>query len=420
MISLTVVGMNTDLMINLIIEKFFNIEKIYFFNYDDIYKIDIWYIIRLVATCALIYILALFAIKRRKNEKTGEFIVHSGYKYFMAIFASLIAPMLVTMIGFSTNMTSMIITLVVLSILSYYILISIFNKSFKLSINSIKIYVPFMIIFLIIIYLFTYIVNDKLSYIPQVDEIEGVYVGSSSYCNVDYKPLEDTPYHADNLSNLKFDSVKDNKSLVILKEKENIENVIELQKKLIDSKLKNGYNLYIIYYLKNGKTISRVYNIPNDYIIDKKIDEKENQIYDCILNLISADEFISKKFVSLCDEEYLNNVNINYVDLYNNENSIQLYNFDYSKFANCYINDYKNLLNDDNYKYYISENIFYNNYDFIIDKSYDDEIEYNNDEEVTYTIYINFHESDECLISYTRYNKDYVNVYNYINSLISD
>ena len=77
---------------------------------------------------------------RRKNEKTGDFVVFEGYKHFVSIIAASIVPsMFYVIINESTYMHK-VVSFIILTALAYYVLNVILEKSFVMKNNAVVVY----------------------------------------------------------------------------------------------------------------------------------------------------------------------------------------------------------------------------------------------------------------------------------------
>lgn len=353
----TVVGINTEIMVNSFLERYLPLNKLYFFDYAY-ENLDLFFFIRLLVYCCVAYIFTILAVKTRKNERTGDSIVHSGFKYFMALFASLIAPMFVTSGMRNNDLFSLVSVLVLLSALAYYIMISALNRSFKISKQALKIYVPFILILLISIIIGFNVLNLRASVVPDISDVKAVYIGNSSSYLKDAKLLKPTQYKWESLSRASYEEIKDNDSLILLSEKENVKKVMNLQKFLIKEKHKDyGFQLTIMYYLNNGKKIVRTYDVPYSYSEDYDNSEKINSYFSHIMELARSEEFIQQKFKVFSDENYINNVKFNEIYGYDSNGYINFPDFNFSEFAKIFMEDYRNFISDEDNAMKIHTNI---------------------------------------------------------------
>ncbi len=356
----TIIGMSTEAMIQSFVDKFLPIDKIYFFDYASRKAIDIFYFLRLIAYFVVTYILTIFAVKTRRNERTGDFVIHNGFKYFMSIFASLLLPMFVTSNMRNYDIITIVTVLVLLSALSYYILISAFNRSFKISKQALQIYIPFIVIFAASIFISSAVLKVRATFIPDASDVKAVYVGSNTSYLKNAKYLQATDDKWDSLIKAKYDEIKDNDSLIILEEKDSIKKVSKLQQALIDKKEERYYRDFkIIYFLNNGKKVVRTYAMPYDY--------EEDYVKNEIIDIVRTEEFIQKKFKVFCDENYINNVKFKNVFVFRNDTQHELVDFNYKEFAKLYMEDYREFINNDENINEINTNIISEQNSFIYD-----------------------------------------------------
>jgi len=340
----------------------------------------------------------------------------------MSLFASLIAPMLITMVMMGSNLFTLVVVLVILSMLSYYILISAFNKTFKISIQALKIYIPFIIIIITAIFTTSFILNEKSAYVPDDSDVKAVYIGDSLSYLKGAKMLKETSYNWRSLLEAKYEEVKGNDSLVILHEKESIKKVIELQQMLMSEEPTHTYReVNIIYYLNNGKKVVRTYKLPDNY--KEEFNEYDTSIYTKIMEIARMDEFIKARYKIFCDENYINNVKFKNVFIYSSDGTKTLVNFDYKTFAKYYLEDYTQFINNDKNVKKISLNILSHarTYDFI-EQTYakTEEVDIESEKHGINNIYeINIERSidDGISLDYLSLNKELVKTRQYIESL---
>lgn len=416
-----ITGISTDIMSQIFLENILPLEKIYFIDYGANGNIDIFFFIRLIAFCAVIYIATIFFAKKRKNENTGDFIVHSSFKYFMSLFASLIAPMFITMVMVGSNLITLVIVLVILSMLSYYILISAFNKSFRISVHALKIYIPFIIVIIMSIFTSSFIINKKSEYVPAESDVKAVYIGDGMSYLEDAKLLKKSSYRWNSLFKSGYEDVKNNDSLVILHEKESIKKVIELQQTLMNDELTQSYReFHIIYYLNSGKKVVRTYRLPDNY--KEEFDEYDILVYKKLMELARMEEFIRDRYKVFLDENYINNVRFNNVYIYSNEGTKTLLNFDYKTFAKYYMEDYIDFTNNENNFDKLSFSILSQgrNYDFAEQRYTKETADIESEKNERNKIYeVNFERTidDGITLEYLQLNNELVKTRQYVDSL---
>ena len=228
--------------------------------------------------------------------------------------------------------------------------------------------------------------------------------------------MKKTEHKWESLIKASYDKVKDNDSIIILKEKDSIEKVIKLQKSMMQNKEENfNYrNVHIIYYLNNGNKIIRSYNIPYN--------NEENDLSIELSDLIRTEEFIQKRFKVFCDENYIDNVKFSEIYVYSKNEQNNVENFNYKSFTLAYMEDFRSFIkSDDNIKL-IQANILFdlNSFDFI-NRIYDDK-EYI-DKKMNYEdTTINFVPAieDGISVQYVVIPKEFTNTSTYIESLKQD
>ncbi len=410
----TIIGMSTDAMIQAVIDKFLPIEKIYYFDYIN-KAIDIIYFLRLLLYFAISYILTIFAVKTRKNERTGDFIVHNGYKYFISIFASLLLPMFVTSNMGRYSLFTVVAVLVLLSALSYYILISILDRSFRMSRQSLLIYIPFIIIFVASIFISSAALSSRASFIPVTSDVKAVYIGSgTNYLkNTEYQEIYYNQWES--IIKASYDDVKDNENIILLEEKDNVEKVKNLHQTLMDNKQVDNYGyreLTIVYFLNNGKKIVRSYKIPYDYADMDNIDE--------VVDIARAEEFIQDRFRLFIDENFVDNVKFSNIYSYSDGLQHDFNDLDFKRFTQLYMEDYRSFINNDKNKELLHINIIVdiNNFDYVKNSLDEDFIEKGPKNEEIYTLFFEpLMELTMKNLSYVPIPKQFVKTIEYLDSL---
>lgn len=329
------VGIDSYIMNEMLQRYIYPIDKIYFLDYYN--KLDFRYIIQIIAICALIYLLILFAIRKRKNENTGYYIVHAGYKYFISLFLSLVLPIIMTLFsGFRYE--QMIKVLILLSALSYYVIISIFNRSFRVTKSAIKIYIPFIVIISLIITATSLVVKYRGEYIPDAEDIKIALITSNRRIYDKESDQYVNIYSAD------LDKLENTSNVAAFKDKENISDVILLHKELLENKNTGYYNsIHIIYVLNNDLRIVRRFNLQED-----SSNNLNNNILDIVKKLVNTDEFNKSKYYQIYNDEFVNNFNYDSVRIYNTNSGeeTESINFDYSKFTEEIKEDLENAKTD--------------------------------------------------------------------------
>ena len=333
----TVIGFSADVLNDYFIDNVYRLDYLYFTRYVDNESIDLTYLLLLPIILIFISLLINKFIKRRKNENTG-FIVFSGFKYFVAVLACLIIPAAFSIsLSRYTSIASRLIISALLAVLSYYIIIAFIEKSFRISKSSIKVFLVSMVLFTAVTGSTVAIANQYKDLVPNPQDVRMAYVG-----NQRWTVNEVDRYLKYNYENMGFSEWKRNRGMIIYEEIDNIENITELHKEILEDQTfyhqSNYYgmnNFVIAYWMKDGSTIIRDYKLSP---VDKFTKEQEvkNEISNKLLN---SSDFKWQKFYYLYDEEYYSGRN-----LYANLKKVNDYNTIYE---NVKISDLRNVLTKD-------------------------------------------------------------------------
>ena len=333
----TVIGFSADVLNDYFIDNVYRLDYLYFTRYVDNESIDLTYLLLLPIILIFISLLINKFIKRRKNENTG-FIVFSGFKYFVAVLACLIIPAAFSIsLSRYTSIASRLIISALLAVLSYYIIIAFIEKSFRISKSSIKVFLVSMVLFTAVTGSTVAIANQYKDLVPNPQDVRMAYVG-----NQRWTVNEVDRYLKYNYENMGFSEWKRNRGMIIYEEIDNIENITELHKEILEDQTfyhqSNYYgmnNFVIAYWMKDGSTIIRDYKLSP---VDKFTKEQEvkNEISNKLLN---SSDFKWQKFYYLYDEEYYSGRN-----LYANLKKVNDYNTIYE---NVKLSDLRNVLRQD-------------------------------------------------------------------------
>ena len=332
-----VIGFSADVLNDYFIDNVYRLDYLYFTRYVDNESIDLIYLLLLPIILIFISLLINKFIKRRKNENTG-FIVFSGFKYFVAVLACLIIPAAFSIsLSRYTSIASRLIISALLAVLSYYIIIAFIEKSFRISKSSIKVFLVSMVLFTAVTGSTVAIANQYKDLVPNPQDVRMAYVG-----NQRWTVNEVDRYLKYNYENMGFSEWKRNRGMIIYEEIDNIENITELHKEILEDQTfyhqSNYYgmnNFVIAYWMKDGSTIIRDYKLSP---VDKFTKEQEvkNEISNKLLN---SSDFKWQKFYYLYDEEYYSGRN-----LYANLKKVNDYNTIYE---NVKLSDLRNVLTKD-------------------------------------------------------------------------
>lgn len=306
-----VVGFSANVLMDYFVNTVYKLEYIYFIEYSE-KSIDFIYILLLGIILIGITLLIYNCLKKRKNENTGNFIVFDGYKYFVSVLASLIIPAAFSVMSYDNTIGSKITVSVLMALLSYYIIIAIMEKSFRISKLSIKVFVASMAVFVAATGGTVAFASRYESSVPNVEDVRMAYVGNDRLIFDYIKELSEDELNSPN----DFLKWQKNRNVTVFTEKENIVNITELQKELISNQ-----NYSLEYYYMNNLVISYLMNDGSVMIRDYKLkgiegDESFNKNKDSIAyKIINSDEMKKRKYYYLYDEE---NYNSNYLYCYVN------------------------------------------------------------------------------------------------------
>lgn len=272
-------------------------------------------IIIYITSIIVMLVLGYFIYKKRKLEITKEFIAFKGIRSFVKYAATFLVNLLSYMYFYDvigkhnirTLLASFIITLI-----AYLIIEMILKKTYKVF----KSIIGFIVYAVIITITFVILSTGAFGYETRIPKAENVE-------EVSFKVRNET---------------------INLKEKQNIENIINFQQKLVDEK-KKGYTEYTIEYkLKDGRKITRKYDI-------------NNSLYKEELNkILTSNEYYEEKIKQIEDVQKIKriNVNISYKQQYSTK-TIRIKESDMSDFIENLIKDIKNRKATINDNEYVSE-----------------------------------------------------------------
>ena len=272
-------------------------------------------IIIYITSIIVMLVLGYFIYKKRKLEITKEFIAFKGIRSFVKYAATFLVNLLSYMYFYNiigehnirTLFASFIITLI-----AYLIIEMILKKTYKVF----KSIIGFIVYAVIITITFVILNTGVFGYETRIPKAENVE-------EVSFKVRNET---------------------INFKEKQNIENIIDFQQKLVDEK-KKGYTEYTLEYkLKDGRKITRKYDI-------------NNSLYKEELNkILTSNEYYEEKIKQIEDVQKIKriNVNISYKQQYSTK-TIRIKESDMSDFIENLIKDIKNRKANINNNEYVSE-----------------------------------------------------------------
>ena len=272
-------------------------------------------IIIYIASIIVMLVLGYFIYKKRKLEITKEFIAFKGLRSFVKYVATFLVNLLSYMYFCDVFEENKIVTLLasfIITLIAYLIIEMILKKTYKVF----KSIIGFIVYAVTVTIGFVILNTGAFGYETRIPKAEDVQ-------EVDFSLNSDT---------------------INFREKQNIENVIDFQQKLINEK-KKGYTEYTLEYkLKNGRKITRKYNI-------------NNSLYKEELNkILTSDEYYDGKIRQIQDAKKIKRItiNINYKEQYSTK-AITVKDEDKEEFLENIIEDIKNRKATINDNEYVSE-----------------------------------------------------------------
>lgn len=362
-------GFSSTVLMDMFIEKFYKLDYIYFVIYSE-KSVDVIYYLLLGIILTSITLLTFKMLKRRKNENTGNFIAFDGFKYFVSVLASLIVPALFSVVSYSGNLTNEITVSLLMAALTYYIIIAVMEKSFRISKLSVKVFAVSMTIFIAATGATVFFANQYKDVVPDAEDVKMAYVGNNRWFYKEIADYIENEDGTDEVSGMNLNEFTKNHSVVLFSDKENIETIRQLHKEIIKNQKYNvgGDNFYmsnivIVYYMNDGSYLVRDYKIDRETSVDA-----DNVIKDKLAsNLFNSQEFKENRFYYLYDEKYYssNNYDID-IHLRNDINGKDLTNsIDFNELRLYLIKDIDEEFSQSKYAFQRMSNYNYEmNYDY--------------------------------------------------------
>lgn len=298
-----VAGFSASVLMDYFVSSFYKLEYIYFVVYSD-QPVDYIYFLLLGIILVGITLLIFKMLKRRKNENTGNFIAFDGFKYFVSVLACLIVPAFFSITSIGRDIASEIIVSLLMAALTYYIIIAVMEKSFRISRLSIKVFVSSMAVFIALTGGTIVFANQYKNTVPSADEVKIAYIGNNSWIYNEIDDYIETETGTYELNEENILEIKEKFDVVLFTEGKNIEKITRLHKEILTEPNYNYGDYYaneimIVYYMKDGSRIIRDYNINND-------NATSNNTKDVIASeLLNSQEFKINKYYYLFNEELL-------------------------------------------------------------------------------------------------------------------
>lgn len=202
-----------------------------------------------IVLSVLLLVGGLIAFKLRRPETAGDIITFNPIRpvfiYGVTVCATLVGG--AYFLGISRDSVSFaIFGYFLCALIGYVVVQMITNKTFKV-LNTYKGYLGYALILVIMLLGVKFDIFGYVNKVPAADEVANVYMGY----NLHWWENKDSENY--------IGPSHDNTTLY--KETENIKNITELHKMILENRSKEGFSTYIAYTLKNGKKIVRYYTL---------------------------------------------------------------------------------------------------------------------------------------------------------------
>ncbi len=291
-------GFNPMILFNTFIDNIYRIDILYFIKYINDFSLD--YFLVLALWLILVYALTIYNVKKRKNERTGEFIVSDGYKNMISILLASLVPIGFSEVFYNTSIAGRITSFILLSGLTYYLINAILEKSFKIKRSAIKVFVSFIIFFGFFVFGTNIAANKFETKVPLPEEISSVYFESDSSVLINMGEYQ----RYQQIYNVDEKDIAESSYAILYTDKENIENIINFHKEVIENQdYYHGSSFNIVYFYNNGERIYRYYNLKGNETYDKGKDHFLKEI-------VKSKEFKEKKLPFVYDDDFFKNMKI--------------------------------------------------------------------------------------------------------------
>jgi hypothetical protein len=349
-----VIGFNANILMDTLTNTFYRLDYLYFYEFIN-KPIDLIYIFELIIILVVISLIIKICLKRRKNENTGDFIVFDGFKYFVSVIAGIIIPATFSMILYNVGVTSKIIVSLLLAMLTYYIIIAILEKSFKISLYSIKLFAGCMAVFMVLTGGTVLFAQQFKNTVPNPKDVKMAYIGNNSWVFSRYLYDNDN-YRSEDYEN-PLDFARKN-GITIFTDERSIELVTELHHEMLsDQTYFNGdyytSNIVISYLMNDGNTIIRDYKLEYNFSPSEgEGTKRKNNIANKIINL---DEVKERQYYYLYDESFYKGKDIYYIVKNIRDNNIKTKSSNIDEIRQYLIKDIDNMLliKEDAFEYLI-------------------------------------------------------------------
>ncbi|SHI42418.1 hypothetical protein SAMN02745751_00318 [Dethiosulfatibacter aminovorans DSM 17477] len=300
-------GFNSSILFSKFIEEVYRIDILYFVKYIDD-SFDFTYFLVLAAVLVLLYALIVTMSKRRKHERAGDLVVVDGYKSLISVLVASLAPAVFAQVISYADFTGKIVSFILLSALSFYLINAIMEKSFRIRQHAVKLFIGFVVVFLLFVVGSDMMTEKFESYVPSPVDVSSVYIGQNTWVYSAEKEEGREIYSAS-------EAFVEGADMVLFKTASEIQDITNLHREVIKNQDYYYYsNFVIVYYMKDGEKVYRYYKLDDSE--DYK-GEKDR----FITAVVNGDEFKKRKLNFIYDDVYYDGLDIQSIDVsYQDEN----------------------------------------------------------------------------------------------------
>lgn len=294
-------GFNSSILFNKFLEEVYRIDILYFVKYMDD-GFDFTYFLVLAAVLVFLYSLIVKMSKRRKHERAGDLVVMDGYKSLISVLVASLAPAVFSQVLSYADFTGKIVSFIVLSALAFYLINAIMEKSFRIRQHAVKLFIGFMVVFLLFVVVSDITTEKFESYVPSPVDVSSVYMGQNTWV---YSNTEEEGREIYSAS----EEFVEGADQVLFRSTSEIQDITNLHREVIKNQdYYYSSSFVIVYYMKDGERVYRYYRLDDSE--DYK-GEKDR----FITAVVNGDELKRKKLGFIYDEMYYRGLEIQSIDV---------------------------------------------------------------------------------------------------------
>jgi hypothetical protein len=295
------VGFNSNILFNNFLENIYRIDILYFVKYID-EDFDFTYLLVLAGVLIFLYGLILTMSKRRKHERAGDLVVVDGYKSVISILVAALAPAVFSVLFYNTDFTGRMISFVLLSALAFYLINAILEKSFRINQFAVKLFIGFIVFFLLFIVVSDVTTEKFEKKVPLVVDVSSIYISQNTWIYSAEEGEGMEVYSAD-------EEFIEKSEGILFRNPGSIQSIINMHKEITKNQdYFYDLNFVIVYFMKDGSTLYRYYDL--DYDEEYK-GEKDRFVTD----FVNSREYKEKRLRFVYDDEYFNALDISDIEV---------------------------------------------------------------------------------------------------------